>query len=206
MRNQVIEMAAQAQEQQQQHVKVASECVSAKAAAEASLASKTEEVKALSKRLNGMNSLPEHLRKSVESQIDRAREQEQRTRSELADATRGKDEAKRSVGAMQEELAMRERQIRELQQSKRDIISEEGGGLAQSLADTYESVMSEEFRVMKEAYETKLKCLKEQMSREQKAHRNEIMKSKDAQRGEMVSLDMKMRRHEATIAALTGAS
>ena len=93
----------------------------------------------------------------VKKQIEDSRLREQRLRLELSEASRSRDSAKREVQAYSEEVRLREDQMKELQQSKRDLISAEGGGLAQSLADTYESVMSEEFRVMKAAFEAKVR-------------------------------------------------
>ena len=182
--------------------KLASEKISAVAAAEATLAKRTQQVADLQKMLGSIRAIPDNLHRLMEQQIDAAKRVEQKLQLESADARRERDAMKREVQGLKEEVALRERQLAELHKSKRDLIAEAGGELAQSLADTYEAVMSEEFRVMKEAYEAKLKSLKEQLKKSERANANELAKAKDGHRSELVGLEMKVKRHEATIEAL----
>ena len=70
------------------------------------------------------------------------------------------------------EVEVLKRHVDELQSKLRSLTGggDDGGGgsLSSDLADTYDEVMGEELRVMRESYEAKIEALKLQMTKEQR--------------------------------------
>jgi len=75
---------------------------------------------------------------------------------------------------LQQELERHQTQIKQLQEQKRELISANVDDT--SFADTYEEVMAEEFRVMREAYEGKLSAAKDQIKALERDRKKEIDK------------------------------
>lgn len=106
------------------------------------------------------------------------------------------------------EVEVLKRHLDELQSKLRSLTTGGGdgggSGLSSGLADTYDEVMGEELRVMRESYESKIEALKLQMTKEQRAA-SKAARTGAKERSEVEAmLKMRVLSLEAERAALLG--